>query len=166
MCGKQCPSDIGLFLLRLGLGVVFIVQGLQKLFDIGGTTQFLGSTGFPMPMVFTIVLLIIEILGGLAILVGAYTRVAAVSIAIVMVVAMLIVTGPQAINTDAGFGAIQGNIVMLGAALALAFTGAGKLRIGFETKKAGNESAPAPQSSSQQEQTSEEVEEESSSQSP
>ena len=63
---------------------------LQKLFGFGlaGTAGFLGSLGIPLPMVAAVVLIATEHLGGLALLLGAGTRIVAAVLAADMLVAI------------------------------------------------------------------------------
>jgi putative oxidoreductase len=65
--------------LRGVLGLVFLVHGGQKLlqFGISGTAAFLGSLGLPLTTVVAVGLIAVELLGGLALILGVGTRVAA-----------------------------------------------------------------------------------------
>ena len=77
--------------LRLFLGSVFMAHGYPKLFkDPGpkGVSVFLRSLKFPIPLFFAYALGIAEVFGGLLLLAGLFTRLAALVIAVVMLVAM------------------------------------------------------------------------------
>tara|TARA_Y100000310_G_scaffold186269_1_gene186415 strand:+ start:66913 stop:67323 length:411 start_codon:yes stop_codon:yes gene_type:complete len=93
MKGKDC----GLIFLRIGLGVVFIMHGSQKLFGafggggISGTAQFLDGLGFPIVTFFAWVLALVEFLGGIGILVGVLIRTFSFLIMIDMFLAFLLV---------------------------------------------------------------------------
>src|SRR6188472_3775778 len=75
--------DRGLFLVRLALGVVFVMHGWQKLAVFGhdGVTGMLGSLGIPFPGVNAVLITAAELGGGLALLLGAGTRIAAAVVA-------------------------------------------------------------------------------------
>jgi putative oxidoreductase len=79
--------------LRGVLGLIFLVHGGQKLFGFGipGTAAFLAKLGIPLPTVAAVVLIAVELLGGLALVVGLGTRVAAGLLAFDMLVALLTV---------------------------------------------------------------------------
>jgi uncharacterized membrane protein YphA (DoxX/SURF4 family) len=86
-------SGWGVLPLRIVVGLVFVVHGAQKLFGFGlaGTAGFLGSLGIPLPTVAAAALIAVELLGGLALLLGAGTRIVAAALAADMLVAILTV---------------------------------------------------------------------------
>lgn len=67
-------APYGLFILRAALGVMFIAHGYLKIavFTVPGFQQFLGMVGLPAVLAWPIILA--EIIGGLAILLGFYGR--------------------------------------------------------------------------------------------
>jgi putative oxidoreductase len=67
---------------RLLMSSLFIWAGLHKLLNPGGTAQYFASAHIPVPEVATWVVIAIEVLGGLAILVGYQTRWAAAVLAV------------------------------------------------------------------------------------
>jgi putative oxidoreductase len=62
--------DIGLLLLRLSLGLLFIFSGFNKLMNPDQTTLLLEDLGFPLPVFFAWILLLSEIIFGLCVLAG------------------------------------------------------------------------------------------------
>ena len=75
---------------RLLLSILFIFAGFGKLADIGGTAGWFGSIGLPLPTVAAVVVGLLEFFGGLAILVGFKTRIAAIAIAVFTIAATLV----------------------------------------------------------------------------
>ena len=67
---------------RILLSAIFLLSGFGKLTAIAGTAGYFGSLGLPVPTVTAIVVGLIELLGGLAILVGFQTRIVAWVLAI------------------------------------------------------------------------------------
>jgi putative oxidoreductase len=117
-------SAWGLLVLRAVVGLVFFVHGAQKLFGFGlaGTAGFLGGLGIPLPTVAAGGLIAVELLGGLALLLGAWTRVVAALLAVDMLVAMLTV------HLRGGFfvpDGVEFVLTLLGTCLALIGLGAG-----------------------------------------
>src|SRR5215470_638205 len=83
-------NSTAITILRLVLGVVFFAHGAQKLLGWFGGYGFTGTMGFftgtmhiPAPIAFLVILA--ESLGALALLAGAFTRVAAAGVGAVMI---------------------------------------------------------------------------------
>lgn len=76
-------------ILRIAVGLVFIVHGLPKLMNPARVAPFFGKIGIPMPGVSVLLVGAVELIGGLLLLVGFGTRVAAALLAAVMLVAIL-----------------------------------------------------------------------------
>lgn len=116
--------DAALALLRLAAGAVFLAHGGQKLFVYGleGVTASFAGMGIPVAAVAAPAVALIETLGGLALLLGLFTRVAGVALAAVMAGALLLVHLPAGFFLPGGFEFV---LVLLSAAVALALTGAG-----------------------------------------
>jgi putative oxidoreductase len=118
------PPGWGVLPLRLVIGLVFVMHGAQKLFGFGlaGTAGFLGSLGIPLPTVAAAVLIAVELLGGLALILGAGTRYVAAALAVEMLVALLTV------HLRAGFFVPDGMefvLTLLAGCLTLVAVGAG-----------------------------------------
>jgi putative oxidoreductase len=89
---SQQQLGVGLLLLRLALGLVFIIHGGQKLFVIGfgGTTGMLANMGIPAAGLIGPLLAIVEPLAGAGIVLGLLTRVAGLAVAVDMICAILL----------------------------------------------------------------------------
>jgi putative oxidoreductase len=88
----QRQLGIGLQVLRVALASVFIAHGGQKLFTagFGGTTRMLTNMGIPAAGVIGPVLAIVEPLAGVCVLLGLFTRLAGLAIAIDMFSAIML----------------------------------------------------------------------------
>ena len=91
-------SDIATTIVRLVLGVIFFAHGAQKTLGWFGGYGFTGTMGFftgamHIPAVFAFLAIIAEFLGGLGLIFGLLTRVAAFGIFCNMVVAVALVHG-------------------------------------------------------------------------
>lgn len=114
--------------LRLAVGLVFLMHGGQKLFVFGlaGTADIMGKLGLPLPAVCAAIVIVVELLGGLAILLGAFTRLAGALLAFEMVVAILVA------RVHGGFFAPYGyefELTLLAASLTFAFSGPGGISL-------------------------------------
>jgi putative oxidoreductase len=121
-------GDIGLFILRAGVAAIFIFAGLDKLLEINSTAAFLEGLNFPNPMAMAWLLAITEFFGGILILFGAYTKIPAGMLAIVMIVAI------YTTKMDGNFADARLNIMLLSATLALFFTGAGDYSVDYKIR--------------------------------
>ena len=116
----------GMLPLRIVVGLVFLMHGGQKLFVFGlsGTAGAMTQMGIPLPGLAAVVVTFVELLGGLAILTGLFTRWAGVLLAIDMAVALL------KVRLGAGFiGGYELELTLLGAALTFAAVGAGGVSV-------------------------------------
>ncbi len=116
-------SGLAPLFLRIGVGIIFIVAGWGKLTGIEGVQGFFGNIGIPLPELMAWVVAIVEFVGGLMVLLGAYIRIPAVLLAITMVVALL--------TTKLGgeFSAARLDLMLLMASLALVFYGSGSYSV-------------------------------------
>ena len=116
--------SLGLLALRAVTGVVFLAHGAQKLFVFGldGVVQGFAGMGIPMAAVVGPAVALVELFGGLALIAGLLTRLAGLGLAVVMLGAVLLahLSGGFFLPTGYEFA-----LTLLGAALALSFTGAG-----------------------------------------
>jgi putative oxidoreductase len=119
---------LALTLVRLVVGIVFVVHGAQKLFvfGLGGITGYFTQAGIPLPAIAAPVVTFVELLGGIALILGIFTRVAAILLAIDMAGAILFVHGKGGFYLPAGF---EYALTLLVANIALAIGGPGEYAI-------------------------------------
>lgn len=87
-------KPVALALLRVALGVIFIFHGYPKLFvNTAGTVQMFGHMGFPG--YFAYIAGVFEFFGGILLIVGLFTRIAGLLLAIEMAIAVTRVHMPQ-----------------------------------------------------------------------
>ena len=86
------PNDWTLTLLRLAAGIMILAHGLQKTFGWfngpGFSAQMTGFEAGGIPAVFAFLAIMAEFLGGIGLILGALTRIAAFGLAVNMVVAV------------------------------------------------------------------------------
>ncbi len=117
--------DVALLLLRIGVGLIFIVAGWGKLTGIENTAGFFDNIGIPMPVVMAWVVAIVEFAGGIMVLAGLYMRIPALLLAVIMVVAIL----TTKLDADNIFRAMRLDLVLLLMSLSLFITGSGKISL-------------------------------------
>ena len=136
--------DTALAILRVVLGVTFILHGGQKLFVFGfaGVSGAFAQMGIPAPGLLGPFVAFVEFFGGIAILLGLLTRLAALGIGATMVVAILTVHLKNGFFAPTG---IEFPLSLLGSAIALVITGAGDFSLDALIGKRLNGGAVAEQ---------------------
>jgi putative oxidoreductase len=115
--------------LRISMGLLFLAHAGLKLFVFtpAGTAQFFGSLGLPPALAYVVIAL--EAVGGLALILGFYARIAALALIPVLVGAIVTVHGPAGFwftNPNGGWEFIAFWIAGL---LAVALLGDGALAV-------------------------------------
>jgi putative oxidoreductase len=96
----QTREDHLLTLLRVCLGLIFLAHGAQKVLGWFGGQGFSATLGgfahnFGIPAPLAVLAILAEFLGGIGLLFGLLTRVAAFGITVVMAVAIFMVHAPH-----------------------------------------------------------------------
>lgn len=114
----------GIAFIRAVVGIVFLLHGGQKLFVYGvhNVAGMIGQLGIPLPSLAAAVVTWVEFLAGAALLLGLFTRVAAVLLAFDMLVALLKVHLKGGFFLPMGF---EYALTLLVTNIALAITGPG-----------------------------------------
>ena len=126
-------NDVALTTLRLVLGVVFLAHGSQKMlgwfggYGFHGTMGFFEHLGMPAPVAFLVICT--EFFGGLGLIVGLLTRIAALGIGVEMIGAIFMVHLPNGFfmnwyGTQKGEG-FEYHLLAIAVAAALLLRGAG-----------------------------------------
>lgn len=85
---RSVAADVGLTILRVGIGLMMAFgHGFAKVPPAAGFVEAVGGLGFPMPALFAWAAGLSELLGGLLIAAGLFTRPAALFLAVTMAVA-------------------------------------------------------------------------------
>ncbi|MDB5194293.1 MAG: oxidoreductase [Parcubacteria group bacterium] len=123
-CSGKCANPhVGMLLLRIATGAVFALHGYQKFQNLAGTRAFFVTLHlFPWLATFVAGL---ELIGGIAIILGLWTCFFSPLLAIDMAVAIVLSTFPHG-----GFKGSELEIMLLASALTLKHVGAGRWKLG------------------------------------
>lgn len=116
--------NVGLAIIRAIVGVIFIAHGGQKLFVYGfaGIAEGFAGMGIPMAGIAGPAVSLIEFFGGIALLLGLFTPIAAGLLAMVMLGAIVMVHLPAGFFLPNG---VEFPLALLAAAVGLIATGPG-----------------------------------------
>jgi putative oxidoreductase len=79
-----------MLLARLLLAAMFVLGGISKFGNLGGTAGYIASKGLPLPMLLAIGTAALELVAGLALIVGYRTRLAALALALFTLLASVL----------------------------------------------------------------------------
>ena len=129
-------------LLRVGVGLTFFFSGYAKVAGgVENVAGFFGNLGIPLPGAMAPFVAYLELIGGLALIVGALTEVFSFLFICVMVVAILTAKLPafaQAASLAEGWTEIRIEVMLLLASACLLLLGAGRYSV--DTAVLGNRS--------------------------
>lgn len=123
-------ADVGQLLLRVALGLLFIIPGFSKLMDPSGITGMLAGVGFPAAALFAWIVLLSEIIFGIALVIGWRTQKTAWPLVIILIVATLFfgLPGIDMANPMSIMNVLW-HLVGIAGLLSVIYTGPGKHRI-------------------------------------
>ena len=121
-------NDIVFAGLRSTLGIIFILHGLSKL--DAGFVQFLPNMGLPVEMQIPIAMA--ELIPGIFLIGGVFSRLSASLISIIMLGAIFHVKGAESIT---GKGGVELELILLAVALLIIITGPARISLSHVIKK-------------------------------
>ncbi len=125
-------ASLAPLVVRVIVGVIMTVHGFQKL--VGGPTNFgafLGQLGVPLPTLMAFVVTFVELVGGILLILGLFSRLAALLLTIDLAVAILLVklsVGLIAPADQPGAG-YELDLALIAGFLVVLFAGPGPLSI-------------------------------------
>ena len=121
---------------RILLAAIFVSAGLSKLGGFEGTVGYIASKGLPAPALIAVLTIAVEVLGGIAVVIGFKARIAGLLLAVFTLLAAFIFHNYWAAPADQAY--IQNimfmkNLSMAGGLLLLTVFGAGGLSLDAKT---------------------------------
>jgi putative oxidoreductase len=112
----------GLLLIRVALGLIFISHGWMKFNNVAGSVRFLGSVGVPEWLAYLVML--VEVVGGVMLIAGLFTRAAAVATGVVALFAFCLVKFPAG-----GLSGSELELLLAAGSFGIALAGSGRARL-------------------------------------
>ena len=85
---------------RILLALMFLLSGIGKIGDFAGTAGYISSVGLPLPSVLAAGALVLEIVAGIALIIGFKTRWAALALALFTIAAAVLFHNYWAMPAD------------------------------------------------------------------
>ena len=117
---------------RILLGVFFVMSGFEKITGFQGTVGYISSAGLPLASVVAVLTILVELGGGLMLILGFHARWAAFALAAFSLAAAVLFHGYWAVPEAQRFGQYLNfwkNVTIAGGMLMLAAFGPGTLSV-------------------------------------
>lgn len=125
-------KDLAALVGRILLAIVFIPAGFSKIGGFAGTAGYIASKGLPLPEVGAAIAIAVEIVAGIALLLGWKTRWAALALAVFTLVATVFFHAFWSVPAEqhmTQYLMFMKNIGIVGGLLAIYAFGAGRISI-------------------------------------
>jgi putative oxidoreductase len=125
-------KDAVMLVARILLALMFVIAGFGKIGGFEGTAGYIASKGLPLPQLGAAIAIVVELAGGIMLIVGWKARWAALTIAVFTAVATVIFHNYWAMTgADAGMQRLMfmKNVSVIGGLLAVYAFGPGRLSI-------------------------------------
>ena len=117
-------SSLGVFLLRVMTSIVFIYHGYQKVFvmGLGNVAGFFEKINMPLPQVSGPFVGLLELIGGILLLLGIFTRL----LSTLFVIEFIVATFAKWVIMDKGYAGSELELMLLVSCFLLATQGSGR----------------------------------------
>jgi putative oxidoreductase len=132
--GPNAAPSVGLLVGRVVVGFIMAAHGWQKLFDMGPANfgrQTLDPLGVPAPVAAGYVVTFTELIGGLLLMAGLLTRLAAIALTIDLAVAIILVKSgsPLIVPPDEPGAGLELDLALIAGFVIALFSGPGRLSL-------------------------------------
>ncbi len=131
--------ELGLAVLRIVLGVIFIAHGYPKIAGgVAGTGEFFGQLGVPLAGFFAWVVTLLEFFGGIALVVGFLVTPVSLLLSFHMLVGIVLVHAPEGFYViGPGQGGLEFNLLLIAALLSMVLVGPGMAALDTRARSEG-----------------------------
>ena len=125
------------FAARIMISAIFLMAGMNKILGPGGTLQYMAAHGMPLTKFFLVCAIILEIAGGLSILLGYKARWGAVALFVFLIPTTLIFH--TKFSDQVQVIMFMKNTAIMGGLLLIAYFGAGPVSIDARATSPGKQ---------------------------
>lgn len=125
-------QDLFALLGRIALAGIFVKSGIAKIGGFAGTAGYIASKGLPLPEVGAVIAIVVEVVAGIALIVGWKARWAALAIAIFTLATMFLFHPYWTLPADKQYPemlAFWKNLAIFGGMLMVMAFGAGRFSV-------------------------------------
>ncbi len=126
-------SSAGLLVSRVLLSSIFLFAGGNKIFSFAATQGHMAAQGMKMTGLFLVLAILVEVGGGLSVLLGFFPRLGALALFLFLIPVTLVFH--RNVSDPAQLGHVMSNVALMGGLMAIVAVGGGVFSIG--AKKAG-----------------------------
>lgn len=130
---NQSVQDVASLAGRVLIAAIFVISGLNKLSDFSGTAAFMSAAGLPAADILLVLTLLIEVAGGLMIMLGLYTQSVALLIFLFMIPVTAVFHNPwvavEAAQAQQQMIHFLKNLAIMGGLLQLFASGPGRFSL-------------------------------------
>ncbi len=124
-CARSGKADLALLILRIGIGTVFAAHALLSLqTGVVSLIALMGTLGVPFPVLFGWLAVLVQLFGGILLLIGLATPVAGGALAFLAAMTIVGFKAKLGLVAKIGVGA-ELEVALMAGALALALQGGG-----------------------------------------
>lgn len=121
-------SSAGLLVSRVLLSSIFLFAGVTKIFTFTQTQGFMGAQGMKMTGMFLVLAILLEVGGGLSVLLGYLPRLGALALFCYLIPVTLVFH--RNLSDPAQLGHFAGNVAIMGGLMAIVSAGGGVFSVG------------------------------------
>jgi len=120
--------DAALLIMRVVLGIIMLAHGWPKLTNLGGTMDMFGGIGVPLAPLAAIFSTVVEVGGGILLLLGVLTDIVGLLFAIDMLGAIIFFHAKNGFSVSNG--GVEWPLALVALALGIALSGPGRYAVG------------------------------------
>lgn len=120
-------SSAGILVSRVLLSAIFLFGGANKILSFAATQGHMAAQGMKMTGLFLVLAILVEIGGGLSVLLGCFPRLGALALFVFLVPVTLVFH--RNVSDPVQLGHVMGNLALMGGLAAIVSVGGGQFSV-------------------------------------